>query len=162
MTAYSPLANLNPTYQSPGKSKTKPPSLLENGDISELAKERGCTNAQVALSWGMARGCSVIPKSQVSPPNYEYSPLSSFTGLFQVTAVITPYIRNHCEDMCADLCDFYQHADRIRENFKSTECALEAVDGEVIEKIGKQYLKRFNDPSKSWGVSLFEGLNDSQ
>lgn len=63
VTAYSPLANLNPTYGSPGKSKDTPPSLLENKEISEIAEKRGCTNAQVALKWGMWRGTSVIPKS---------------------------------------------------------------------------------------------------
>ena len=56
----------------------------------------------------------------------------------------------------------YQHADRIRENYASMKCTLEPEDGDVIEKVGKEYLKRFNDPSKSWDVSLFEGLNDSQ
>ena len=63
VTAYSPLANLNPIYGSPGKSKDTPPSLLENKEISEIAEKRRCTNAQVALKWGMGRGTSVIPKS---------------------------------------------------------------------------------------------------
>ncbi len=63
VTAYSPLANLNPIYEAPGKTKDTPPSLLENEDITKIAKERGCTNAQVALKWGMGRGTSVIPKS---------------------------------------------------------------------------------------------------
>ncbi len=49
VTAYSPLANLDPIYKSPGKSKNTPPSLLENEDITRIVKERGCTNAQVAL-----------------------------------------------------------------------------------------------------------------
>jgi alcohol dehydrogenase (NADP+) len=59
VTAYSPLANLNPIYG----GKATPPSLLENEDISKIAKSRGCTNAQVALAWGMGRKTSVIPKS---------------------------------------------------------------------------------------------------
>jgi len=59
VTAYSPLANLNPIYG----GKTTPPSLLENEDISEIAESRGCTNAQVALAWGIGRETSVIPKS---------------------------------------------------------------------------------------------------
>ena len=63
VTAYSPLANLNPIYDSPGNSKDTPPSLLENREISNIAEKRGCTNAQVALKWGMSRGTSVIPKS---------------------------------------------------------------------------------------------------
>lgn len=117
VTAYSPLANLNPTYGSPGESKDAPPSLLVNEDITEIAKERGCTNAQVALAWGMGRGHSVIPKSQ--------------------------------------------HADRIKENYASANCKLEEEDYITIEKLGKKYLKRFNNPSDGWGVSLFEGLEDS-
>ncbi len=63
VTAYFPLANLNPIYEAPDKSKITPPSLLENEDITKIAKERGCTKAQVALKWGMDRETSVIPKS---------------------------------------------------------------------------------------------------
>ena len=63
VTAYSPLANLNPIYGAPGKSKDTPPSLLQNKEIGKIAEKRGCTNAQVALKWGMGRGTSVIPKS---------------------------------------------------------------------------------------------------
>ena len=80
VTAYSPLGNLNPIYDSPGRSKSKPPSLLENKDVSDIAKERGCTNAQVALSWGMGRGYSVIPKSQVSASSLLIIPSVVFSG----------------------------------------------------------------------------------
>lgn len=117
VTAYSPLANLNPIYGSPGKSKDTPPSLLVNEDVTEIAKERGCTNAQVALAWGIGRGHSVIPKSQ--------------------------------------------HADRIEENFGSGKCKLEEQDYNTIEKLGKKYLKRFNNPSNGWGVPLYQGLEDA-
>lgn len=114
VTAYSPLANLNPIYEGPGKSKDIPPSLLENKEVTEIAKERGCTNAQVALKWGIRRGTSVIPKSS--------------------------------------------HASRIQENLESFNCVLQAEDYTVIEKLGQKYLKRFNNPSKGWGVPLYEDL----
>ena len=117
VTAYSPLANLNPTYGSPGNSKDEPPSLLVDKDITEIAKERGCTNAQVALAWGMDRGTSVIPKSQ--------------------------------------------HADRIKENFGSANCKLKEEDFITIEALGKEHLKRFNNPSEGWGVHLYYGLEDA-
>ena len=120
VTAYSPLANLNPIYeQEQGfKSNDTPPSLLDNEDITVVAKERGCTNAQVALAWGMDRGTSVIPKSQ--------------------------------------------HADRIKENFASTNCKLEEEDHiRIQQKLGKKYLKRFNNPSDGWGVPLYQGLDDA-
>ena len=114
VTAYSPLANLNPTYGSPGRSKGTPPSLLENEDISKIAKERGCTNAQIALKWGIDRGTSVIPKSS--------------------------------------------HVHRILENFGSLNCSLQEDDYGIIADLGQKCLKRFNNPTKSWGVSLYEGL----
>ena len=113
VTAYSPLANLNPGYG----GNDAPPSLLENKEISEIAKDRRCTNAQVALKWGMDRGTSVIPKSS--------------------------------------------HVQRIQENFASLNCALTPEDYAIIAKVGQKYLTRFNNPSKSWGVPLYEGLEDS-
>ena len=58
VTAYSPLAGTNPTYD-PGL----PVPLLKNETITHIAKKRGCTPAQVALAWGLSRGTSVIPKS---------------------------------------------------------------------------------------------------
>ena len=65
VTAYSPLANTNPTYSTPpGKDTDAPPLLLRNNDIVEIARKRGYTSAQVALAWGIGRGTSVIPKSQ--------------------------------------------------------------------------------------------------
>ena len=114
VTAYSPLANLNPIYGSPGKSKDAPPSLLESQEISHIAKERGCTNAQVALIWGINRGTSVIPKSS--------------------------------------------HVERIKENFDSLDCPIEDEDEQTIANLGQKYLKRFNNPSEGWDVTLFEGL----
>ncbi|KAK4541358.1 hypothetical protein LTR36_008116 [Oleoguttula mirabilis] len=59
VTAYSPLAGTNPTYDN-----TDPTPLLNNTVLSKIAEKRGCTPAQVALAWGMSRGTSVIPKSQ--------------------------------------------------------------------------------------------------
>ena len=117
VTAYSPLANLNPGYNLPGNSKDAPPSLLANREISDIAAARGCTNVQVALAWGMGRGTSVIPKSQ--------------------------------------------HADRIEENFASTNCKLEEEDYITIEKLGEKYLRRFNNPSEGWDVPLYQGLDDA-
>lgn len=113
ITAYSPLANLNPIYKSPDT----PPSLLDNEQVSEIARKRGCSNAQLALAWGMGRGWSVIPKSQ--------------------------------------------HEVRIVENFAATDCKLEDEDFDAFGQVGKMYLKRFNNPSKSWGVQLYEGLDDA-
>ena len=59
VTAYSPLAGTNPTYD-PGE----PVQLLNNTVVHKIAEKRGCTPAQVALAWGMSRKTSVIPKSQ--------------------------------------------------------------------------------------------------
>lgn len=51
------------------------------------------------------------------------------------------------------------HAERIAENFASgTECALQKEDVEALEQLPT---KRFNNPSKDYGVKLFQGLEDS-
>ncbi|KAI9659602.1 MAG: hypothetical protein M1831_003683 [Alyxoria varia] len=65
VTAYSPLANTNPTYNLARKSSagaTVPP-LLSSPLLQEIGEQHGCTAAQVALDWGMSRGTSVVPKS---------------------------------------------------------------------------------------------------
>lgn len=110
VTAYSPLAQTNPIYN-PGE----PEPLLNNSVIKEIADDRDCTPAQVAIMWAMARGTSVIPKSS--------------------------------------------HNERITENFYSLECILEEEDFEKIKKLGKAHY-RFNNPTKSWDVPLYEGLED--
>jgi len=108
VTAYSPLGNSNPTYDD-GKTP-----VLKNPVMVEIVKKRNCTAAQVALSWGMSRGTSVIPKSS--------------------------------------------HRGYIEENFAAQECVLKDEDLLKIEHMAAQYLTRFNNPSKGWGVKLFEGL----
>ena len=60
VTAYSPLANMNPIY---GRPSDGPPLLLENSVVTNIALARDCTPAQVVLLWGIHRGTSVIPKS---------------------------------------------------------------------------------------------------
>ena len=109
VTAYSPLAGTNPTYGSGA-----PPQLLKNEDVLAIAEKRGCTAAQVALSWGISRGTSVIPKSQ--------------------------------------------HGKRIGENWESQTCDLEKEDYKTLAKLGKEHTYRYNNPSKSWGLKLYEGL----
>ena len=91
--------------------------MLENGVVTNIALVRGCTPAQVVLSWGMQRGTSVIPKSA--------------------------------------------HAGRIKENFKTTQCALQEEDYEQITDIAEKYVMRFNNPSEGWGVPLYKGLEDA-
>jgi len=51
------------------------------------------------------------------------------------------------------------HEEWIKENLGATGCVLEGEDLEKIEELGKKYLTRFNNPSKSWGKKLFEGLD---
>lgn len=54
-----------------------------------------------------------------------------------------------------------KHEVYIVENFEASECVLKKGDLKKIEKVGKKYLTRFNNPSKGWGVELFEGLDDA-
>lgn len=53
------------------------------------------------------------------------------------------------------------HLERVKENFKSPECILKGSDIEKIDDLGKEH-HRYNNPSKSWGVDLYEDLEDSQ
>jgi diketogulonate reductase-like aldo/keto reductase len=50
------------------------------------------------------------------------------------------------------------HASHIDENFAAQECELGADDLAKLKWLGTKYLTRFNNPSKSWGVELFKGL----
>jgi alcohol dehydrogenase (NADP+) len=53
------------------------------------------------------------------------------------------------------------HPEYIRENSGSLECRLHKKDNGKIKKLGRKFLKRFNNPSERWGVDLFEGLDDA-
>lgn len=56
VTAYAPLgAGMD--------DKAGQTPILSNPVMLEIAQKHGCTAAQVALAWGMARGTVVIPKS---------------------------------------------------------------------------------------------------
>ncbi|KAF7939338.1 uncharacterized protein EAE97_007418 [Botrytis byssoidea] len=135
VTAYSPLGNTNPTYQSSPSpalsssssswtswislfrpsSKPKAPPLLQNPILLDIAEQRNCTPAQVALKWNMGRGISVIPKSS--------------------------------------------HEEWIKENLHAEECELTHADLTKLRFVGRKWLSRFNNPGEEWGVTLFEGLD---
>lgn len=51
--------------------------------------------------------------------------------------------------------------EHIKENFRALECRLTDEDLERVDRVSDRYLKRFNNPSESWGVRLYDGLQDS-
>ena len=53
------------------------------------------------------------------------------------------------------------HKEYIVENIGALECKLHAVDLAEVKLMEKDYVKRFNNPSGSWRVNLFEGLEDA-
>lgn len=109
--AYSPLANMNPTY------KDKYPGLgpiLEDPFWKDLAGKKNVTVAQAVLAWGRQRGTVVIPKSV--------------------------------------------HQKRIAENLGSLHVRFSKKEMSAIAQQDRR--SRFNNPSKGWGVELFEGLDD--
>ena len=53
------------------------------------------------------------------------------------------------------------HEEYIVQNLGALECKLKAEDLAEIKLMEKDYVKRFNNPSESWGVKLFEGLEDA-
>jgi alcohol dehydrogenase (NADP+) len=60
MTAYSPLGSPD---KSTGMKAEDEPNLFENPTVNELAEKHDCSPAQIMISWAMARGTAVIPKS---------------------------------------------------------------------------------------------------
>ena len=109
--AYSPLANLNPTYD---RKYPEVPPIIEDEFWVGMGKRKNCTAAQAVLGWGMARGTTVIPKSV--------------------------------------------HERFIVENLGSVNVSFSVA--ELAEVAVEDRKMRFNDPSKGWGVDLFEGLDD--
>ncbi|KAI9713988.1 MAG: hypothetical protein M1820_000718 [Bogoriella megaspora] len=53
------------------------------------------------------------------------------------------------------------HLSRIQENFGAQQCRLEDEDLKLLGRVGRKYLHRFNNPSKSYGVPLFQDLEDA-
>lgn len=53
------------------------------------------------------------------------------------------------------------HEVYIKENFEAQNCALTDENMKAIDGLGEKFLTRFINPSKQWGVKLFEGLEDS-
>lgn len=60
VTAYSPLGSRDRPAM---MAQADEPVLLDDPTVAKIARERGCTPAQVLLAWALARGTSVIPKS---------------------------------------------------------------------------------------------------
>lgn len=54
-----------------------------------------------------------------------------------------------------------QRKDHIAENFNATLCELHEKDLHKLEKVGMEH-HRYNNPSASWKVDLYEGLEDSK
>ncbi|RDW63351.1 aldo-keto reductase-3 [Coleophoma cylindrospora] len=53
------------------------------------------------------------------------------------------------------------HEVHFVENLQALECNLGHKDLAKIDLLASKYLTRFSNPSKSWGVKLFEGLEDA-
>ncbi|KAF2672614.1 hypothetical protein BT63DRAFT_396328 [Microthyrium microscopicum] len=63
LAAYAPLGNTNPEYhyrnwKSAGKA------MLSDPTLSAIATARGCSTAQVALAWNLARNVTTVVKAQ--------------------------------------------------------------------------------------------------
>lgn len=56
------------------------------------------------------------------------------------------------------------HRGYIRENFgaKEDRCQLRNEDRKAVQEIGVKSMKRFNNPSRGWGVKLYEGLDKAE
>jgi len=76
VVGYSPLGDLNPAYRKNDVS----PTLIEEPIVKKIAARLNKTPAQVLLSWGIARGTSVITRSS-NPARMKEN-----YGLFPMTA----------------------------------------------------------------------------
>ncbi len=61
VTAFSPLGS--PSYESIGMARPEE-NVLRDPVVTAIAAAHGRTPAQIALRWGVQRGCAVIPKTQ--------------------------------------------------------------------------------------------------
>lgn len=48
--------------------------------------------------------------------------------------------------------------EHLKEDFDTLKCELQEEDFQTIATLGRHYVKRYNNPSQSWGVNLFDGL----
>ncbi|KAL8670645.1 MAG: hypothetical protein Q9168_004824 [Polycauliona sp. 1 TL-2023] len=53
------------------------------------------------------------------------------------------------------------HVNHMKDNLGALDCHLKKKDLKRIDRISNKYLKRFNNPSKGYGVRLFDGLEDA-
>lgn len=53
------------------------------------------------------------------------------------------------------------HRKWIEQNYGALECELKDEDFAKVDDL-TEYHHRFNNPSKSWGVGLYDGLEDSR
>jgi alcohol dehydrogenase (NADP+) len=60
LTAYCPLGSSD---RPANRIIDGEPKLFDNEILQNIAKEKGCSTAQVMLAWAVCRGTSVIPKS---------------------------------------------------------------------------------------------------
>ncbi|KAG9776934.1 aldehyde reductase, partial [Aureobasidium melanogenum] len=109
--AYSPLANMNPTYKN---KHSDLPKILDDPFWKDVASRKNVTVAQAVLGWGIQRGTIVIPKSVHEKYIFE-----------NIAAVNVTFTKDEMTDIAA-----------------------------------QDKRSRFNNPSKDWGVDLFEDLDD--
>jgi alcohol dehydrogenase (NADP+) len=159
VTGYSPLGNMNPVYEgrSVEQGDRRDPHVScgdeFKDDIAAARKEYGDVDEQAP------RG---RPNVYPSPP-----PLLNNTVVKNIAkrrgctpaqiALAWGLKRGHV------VIPKSSHVDYIRENWAAIECVsqLDFQDMKELEWVGERWLHRFNNPAKTWGVRLFEGLDGS-
>jgi len=150
VTAYSPFGNANPTYHEkdamrlPKDGEVKSNVKVPGGYASEAEAEafNGTPAQQVPIEVIKSRVMSDIALRRGCTP----AQIALIWGITRGTSVIPKS----------------QHPDRIEENFDVYKCKLEYEDLSWIEQMGEVNLTRFNNPSKAWGVKLYEHLQDAE
>jgi len=133
VTAYSPLGNANPTYDH--SSACSSTSSFFSSLFSKKEKKETpppLLKNPTLESIAERRGCTVAQ-------------VALAWGMERGTSVIPKST----------------HEKWIQENYQSLGCELGVVDLLELKKVGVESMTRFNNPSKGWGVKLFEGLDDA-
>lgn len=139
VTAYSPLANSNPIYDpSASHHCSSSSSFVSSMFSSLLSSDKKKTTPTPLLK-------NPILKEIAERRNCSTAQVALAWGMGRGTSVIPKS----------------SHEQWIKEDYEAVDCELGIADEVQLKALGVETVKRFSNPSKNWGVKLFDGLDDA-